>query len=410
MLGSASVFLAKGVPQINALTTLAFGDDPLGKYQIHLLRHGTELEISGPLTFGLTNDVRRILDANTHIKVMHLNSDGGRLAEARHLRDLIRERSLTTYTATRCSSACTIAFLGGHKRLIAAEARLGFHQYTFPGMDQKDLQAEYAKDRRSMVAAGVSPAFAKRAFLAPNTEMWYPTPQELLQAGVITGFASKADFALSGVVAYRDRAKLERLLTQLPVYEAIKQFDPDIYEKIITHMERSAQEGRTEAELLAEVRQQIASLVHRYMPVAADEPLLEMTGVIIRQLEVLVAKSPALCYRVLFPQGAPPLDFATLLPKDLQEAELRVLPALIATGATQPQPLPTKKQVAKSLQRVMASLARTHGHDMHVLANLTAPDIDQQKACDITISLYREILKLPSPTNVRVLRYMFAAQ
>jgi hypothetical protein len=33
-----------------------------------------------------------------------------------------------------------------------------------------------------------------------------------------------------------------------------------------------------------------------------------------------------------------------------------------------------------------------------------------QKACDITISLYREILKLPSPTNVRVLRYMFAAQ
>ena len=195
VIASASVFLSQAVPQINEWTKLAFGEDPIGKYEIHLLRDGTELEISGPITFGLTDDVRRILDASSQVQVVHLNSIGGRTGEARKLRDLIRKRSLITYTATGCSSACTIAFLGGQKRLIASEARLGFHQYTFPGMDQTDMQVAYAEDRQSMIAAGILPGFADRAFSTPAADMWHPSPEELLRAGVITGFASKTDFA-----------------------------------------------------------------------------------------------------------------------------------------------------------------------------------------------------------------------
>ena len=61
------------------------------------------------------------------------------------------------------------------------------------------MQDDYAEDRRDMTAAGVSPAFAARVFA--TAAMWYPTPDELLNAGYITGFAANAGVALSGLGA-----------------------------------------------------------------------------------------------------------------------------------------------------------------------------------------------------------------
>jgi len=168
-----------------------FGYDPLGTYQIRLLQEGSELEVSGYLTFGVTEDVRKTLDS-AQVKIIRLNSLGGRMGEGHELQKLIRAHSLITYTANECSSACTIAFLGGQKRFIAVKARLGFHQPGAPGLSQVDLQGARADGIKSLVEAGVSPSFADRAFSVPNTEVWYPTSQELLEAGVVTGHSSRS--------------------------------------------------------------------------------------------------------------------------------------------------------------------------------------------------------------------------
>jgi hypothetical protein len=65
-----------------------------------------------PIKKGLANDLRRSLDAHPTVKLIHLNSDGGRPAarieqagvgEARRIRDLIEARGLSTYTATDVS-------------------------------------------------------------------------------------------------------------------------------------------------------------------------------------------------------------------------------------------------------------------------------------------------------------------
>ena len=178
------------IPAIVDGSMAMFGYDRLGTYRIRLLQDGTELEVSGYLTLGVTEDVLKTLNS-AQVKIIHLNSMGGRMGEGRDLQKLIRARSLITYTANECSSACTIAFLGGQKRLIAAKARLGFHQPGALGLSQKDLQGARANGIRSLLAAGVNPSFAARAFSVPITEIWYPTPQELLEAGVITGLSSR---------------------------------------------------------------------------------------------------------------------------------------------------------------------------------------------------------------------------
>src|SRR5262245_14946668 len=58
-----------------------------------------------------------------------LNSDGGNLVAGLQMGNVIRLRSFTTLVPdnVRCASACAFAWLGGTRRLMGAEARIGFH-------------------------------------------------------------------------------------------------------------------------------------------------------------------------------------------------------------------------------------------------------------------------------------------
>jgi hypothetical protein len=197
-LGLPSTLSKVTFPQIAEFWRIAAGDPDTGKHELHILRGGTELEYAGGITFGATDDVRKLLDADPAIRVVHINSAGGRVAEARKLRDLIRERKLVTYTASACASACTIAFMGGVQRFGAPTAKLGFHRGSFPGVTDEELAQENDADRRWLIGIGVPAWFADRAYSTPSDSMWWPTSDELKRAGIITGIARPDDFALSG--------------------------------------------------------------------------------------------------------------------------------------------------------------------------------------------------------------------
>jgi hypothetical protein len=58
---------------------IALGDRAMGKLELRILRGGGELEFAGGNKFGVTEEVRRLLDADPEIRVIHLNSLGGRI-------------------------------------------------------------------------------------------------------------------------------------------------------------------------------------------------------------------------------------------------------------------------------------------------------------------------------------------
>jgi hypothetical protein len=215
-LGLARAAVETMFPQLQEVWRIAAGDSDIGQHQFHILRAGTELEHAGGITFGVTNEMQELLDADVVIRVVHLNSRGGRVAEARKLRDLIRERRLITYTASVCASACTIAFMGGVQRYIAPEARLGFHQESFPGLTDEQLADEETTDRDWLIAAGVPAWFVERAFSTPSSSMWWPKPEELAHAGIITGIARPDDFAVSGMPAAATQEGVDKELQRKP--------------------------------------------------------------------------------------------------------------------------------------------------------------------------------------------------
>ena len=74
MLNLAITLGTQGVPQIEEYLKIAAGDKEMSDHKVRVLRRGTELEVSGSIGFGLTNEVRKHLDANPNITVIHLNS------------------------------------------------------------------------------------------------------------------------------------------------------------------------------------------------------------------------------------------------------------------------------------------------------------------------------------------------
>jgi hypothetical protein len=103
------------------------------------------------------------------------------------LADLVRERKLGTTVPATCESACTLVLLAGNVRSAAAGARVGFHQPDFPGYTEEDRRTAIAANSRQYVEAGIDSEFVSRMMQTPPSSMWYPTHQELIQAGVITG-------------------------------------------------------------------------------------------------------------------------------------------------------------------------------------------------------------------------------
>jgi len=397
-------------PQVTEYLRIALGRDEYQAHTIRVLRQGTELELTGAMPFGLTEELKKHLDANPDIRVIHLNSIGGRVAEARKLRGLIASRQLITYSSKGCASACVSAFIGGKIRVLHRDAKLGFHQPSFPGMAANQMTPEIEAEKRDFVKAGVDAGFVQKAFAVPNHELWAPSPQELLQAGVITRISDGSDFAMSEADSWGDAKNIENELLKIPIYQTLKAHDPETYNQILTEFQNAPRGGASESELAGRTRDHLARALQRYLPHASDDSLVDFMKILIDEMNQLGSVSGELCYALLFPQNSGMVDYSRHLAQATQEAERNAMAKVIETAATNPQAIPSEKQVTEDLTAVTSRLVRRYGNDVALLADAQSAAADKTKTCRMTAALYSEVLTLPRGQSANLLRFMLAGQ
>lgn len=176
--------------QQTAANYRALQQQQANRYQLHILNNQQMLFISGEIAIGITAKVTQLLDKTPSVHSVFLQSAGGQVFEGRGLAKLFKQRKLTTYAFNECSSACVTAFIGGTHRVLYAGSRIGFHQYTHETTQNMprtlhNIDEEQQRDVALFKQYGVKPEFLTKIFQAPPEQMWYPTPQELLQANVI---------------------------------------------------------------------------------------------------------------------------------------------------------------------------------------------------------------------------------
>lgn len=123
-------------------------------------------------------------------------------------------------------SACTLVFLAGTPRFVLRTARLGFHRASTgafsPLIDQlvnRELALTYEK-------AGLPVTFIERTMMTPPSDMWYPSVDELVNAGLINPSSKTLEVSLP-TAKLSGMADFEETLRDNVVWSALEKRAPN---------------------------------------------------------------------------------------------------------------------------------------------------------------------------------------
>ncbi|AWM87130.1 hypothetical protein [Microvirga sp. 17 mud 1-3] len=400
-------FTQSGYPQLRETYQIVFYDDPtIPDYSIRVMRNGTEVEVAGGFKFGLDDDFNRVIKALPNLRVVHLNSDGGRIGEAKKLYRTIQKLGLTTYTSDRCQSACTIAFAAGRERWILRNAKLGYHASSFPGMTAQEIRDADQEGRDLYIASGITPDFVRRALSTPNESMWTPNPDELIAGRAISGVVDSSRYAASGFGANLTREAISDKLTKVGLFAAIRDVEPRVFSNIVDDFSQSYFAGETEQILFQKARAKIFPVIQSRRGTADDRTVLDLGRLLIEQLQALSTKDKALCYQYASGVGAN-ANYTQYLPPALVSKELEISERLIRSPKTGVSASPAT--LDQYWSRVGVRLASRFNSE--TIALLTAQSIQPAQYgtyCDLVVAMYQEILALGDAPAANVLRQNFA--
>ncbi len=391
-----------GVPRFREAWRMAFlGDPEIPDYSLRIMRGGSEAEIAGGFKYGLARDAAKVFAAAPDLKVVHLNSGGGRLGEAQALARLIRSRGLATYTSASCSSACTLAFLAGQERSLKQGAHLGFHHESFAGSEAFDSMRGLLRD------AGLPSWFIDRAVAASATTMWYPTVEELTQAHVITSVVDSYRFAPSGLGVHPDTRDFEEQLGRTPLFAAIEVGEPAAFRAIVDTFHRGYVEGVPEGRILDDLRtSRIAPLILAHMTYADDQLLADYASLMADQYEAIGQRDSAACFQYAAKGSAGGL--VNFLPDSLKARELALSEAVLRSTVRRK---PATQPVQDIYRLIFEKLAAQFGDArVRILSDPSKVQPSQYTVyCNLAVALFREIAALPTEQSGAVMSQIFAA-
>lgn len=417
--GFAKVAMALGVlrltgilatqvlPQTAEMYRIAFLDDPdIPPYSLRVMRNGTEVEVVGGFKYGLANDLAVVVKANPQMKLVHLDSAGGRVGEGQSVFQLIRDRGLSTYVSSTCLSSCTLAFAGGRERFLRTGAILGFHRSSLAGITEKGDND--AVQRNVFVRAGFDAAFVKRALSTPSGDIWKPDAGVLTAAHVVTGVTDGGSFAASGYGANPTRESVAAELTRtVALYRTMQERFPDAFAGLVDDSLDSILKGSSRQEMVARLRARLIPFIAGLIPEADDDVLTDYGVLIVDQYTLLSGRNPTACYE--YASGAAATtNYVGEFPQQLVRRELDFDDRVLRTATSRP-PAGNTDALFVKLRKSLLSKGLTDA-DFKLLESTTLEKAKHARYCGTVIAFYREINGLPTPEAARVLRAILSSK
>ena len=396
-----NVFFNNLLPQSVEMVSILAGDTSIPSYKIQILPGGTEVEFRGGLRAGCAKELEKILFAVPQAKVLHIESVGGRIIEAEAMMKLVRDRNLITYTSERCLSAATVVLMAGKERVIEEGAKVGFHAGTFPGMTSDQLKEMNGIVRSTMQSAGISESFISRVLSTPADQMWYPTYEEMKDAGIITGRTVGERFASKLGMPDVDWQAAIRNISTMPCFRVIKQVEPETFAFMMTNFLTALQSGKSEAQALGTIQDSAARLMAKYLPSASDEAILAMRDQWIAILKKYKDTKSQFCISVL--TGAK-IDYKRAFPDWNMTNSLLVIEKVISSGATGVAAQIDKKEAEDDMAMALKPVMERYGEDVNLLYSTTNWPANSKKVCDMLLMLYQQEATLPDNRCANLLR------
>ena len=393
-------------PALKEHLMVALGSQLGPKTKLEVRADGRSILLYGGINDGAADKLERALRVAPAVKTVVLSSNGGWIREGRMLAEVIRRHHLDTYVEGYCASACTIAFLAGRDRAAAPNAKIGFHASRAIG-DQsgKIVRQETLELLGIYRSAGLSDAFIRRVGSTPNSQMWYPTTEEMLTAGVLTRRSLGGETAAFATAA-KSKEQIAVEFRKIDLFSALAKRSPETFEQVVEVAWQKAQQGATDAEVISVARAKLTRALPTYFPIATDETLMRYSTLIQKELEALRKKDVTACKEMLAPSGQP-MKVVGNLPNDLAQSELKLMTILIRDADPRRAIKPSRQMAIEVMRPVIARMTKEQTQAfLGGQIRRAAPEV----ACDSGIAFFGAINSVPEPERGHALRVIFSAK
>jgi hypothetical protein len=388
-----AIFVVRGVPEIRDSANV-ISETLAPRYQLRLLADNTELELSGPMDFGLTDATLALLAENPKVATLYVNSPGGRSTEADSLADVVLKKNLNTYVSTLCSSECASVFAAGKTRWLSRAAVVA--------LNHPDDEADLAKTKAFLESRGIAPQFIDRGLASPRERAWRPSHAELFDASFATSYATDADVAEAGIPV-QEIEDTEKALNRIGLYQVLREKYPEAHKEILAILRKGYVRGHSVADMRQHIWGVIAPITSKSLSSASDQALIAFYQIAMDEAEIYSRKDPKSCEAFL--KGKPEGFDAALLTPQLQERELNATADLIRTSGSY-----TGKAIEKAdIQAVIAQLlpeAQSKGFSAPDLEQAILFKLDPARNCQGLLIFFHSLLRLDDPSRTTLLRFM----
>ena len=381
----SSAFIIEEAPILKVFTPYLLGSNSSQVIKVDVLDEGQTLKLSGMFGNGSYNVVKKSLDTNPEIKKIYLDSNGGLYKEVSLIAESILTRRIDTYVEDKCLSFCTIVFLAGYNRYGTPTARFGFHAPSVKGASQFDNEAN-ADSKKLYSKLRVPQEFINRIYSTPNSDMWYPSYQELVEVGIVNKLSFGGETNAAAILFNKPRAELRSELASDKLFSAYENKFPGFLDKVLDISIPMARQGKSDAEILNAIRAYATTLQIKAIAMSTPEIRARFIGLAVKQGREASKYGGEACYRLL----KSTLDVTKVFPKELVNEEKNLTTEALSSNFVRPVGYSTAM-----FQSLSPSLF-SNMTEAEVKA-IAEPNPSQvQSSCPAIIKFYEAIDKLPN--------------
>jgi len=408
LIAGAHLAILTCAPRLIELTNIAAGVIPTGKYQLKLVRGGTELAVDGAIGIGLSKKVAQALDRNPLVQALQLNSNGGSARESRKLRDLVAARKLSTTTSQGCYGECTLAYMAGAPRRIGEQASLRFYRSAQPGMPEWALWRDYEHDRRDWLARGVPAVFAEQALTVRDAAGWQPSLSELIAANVISPSLATVEPQV-GDNGQDTLALLDRELRRAPFFALLKEQEPEGYRKLVGEIHAGLQSPGNTENIQLRIHPMAKAASYARVAHAEDTLLLEYAELILEQISLLYSESAQVCNRYFgMDLSGAALDSTKYFSEEMLAQETGLMADMLRSSAAREYQPPARQTIKARWDMILAHIGKRYGAKAVLFFETRQASRDPGQTCHVLYEFYKAVSRLPAREAGPILRYHFA--
>ena len=212
---------------------------------------------------------------------------------------------------------------------------------------------------------------------------------------------------------YRDKApnteqQLDTALSSMPVWQVIKEQEPEFRKKVQDEMLALQKAGKNEQQIIDTVQPKILHLQMARLQNAPDANVVEYMKINMEQTAAMQKVSDDSCYRFLYPEVKGGVNPMRLLDKDLMQRRMQADVDMMRAAAGPDKHAVTPQEIQQAetdVVPIIQKLTGKYGDDIELLQMPQKGKGKEKQSCDLVQDLWNNVLALPEPNAAGLIRY-----